>query len=74
MNSECAFAHHLPPTISCRIITSEMTGAGGYVHVVCGRQKTWQLDVKMNCPCNAVSFLDEDTLTTSGQGKGPVHC
>ena len=23
-------------------------GAGGYVHIVCGRLKTWQLDVKVS--------------------------
>ena len=46
-----------------------MVGASGYVHIVCGRQKTWQMDVKMNCSCETLSFLDEDTLTTSGTGE-----
>lgn len=41
-------------------------GAGGYVHIVCGRLKTWQMDVKMNCACRAISFADEHTLVTSG--------
>ena len=41
-------------------------GAGGYVHVVCGRLKTWQMDVKMNCACRAIAFVDDHTLVSSG--------
>ena len=59
----------------CTICTSSArTGAGGYVHIVCGRLKTWQMDVKMNCSCSTVSFLDEDTVTTSGVGMNALHC
>ena len=45
------------------------TGAGGYVHIVCGRLKTWQMDLKMNSSCRAIAFLDEDTLSSSGIGE-----
>jgi U3 small nucleolar RNA-associated protein 18 len=44
-------------------------GHGGYIHVVCGRQKTWQMDLKMNCACKKITFLDEDHLFSSGRGK-----
>ena len=41
-------------------------GAGGYVHVACGKNKTWQCDVKMNTAARAATFEDENTLITSG--------
>ena len=61
----------LTTSTSCN--STARTGAGGYVHIVCGRLKTWQMDVKMNCSCSAVSFLDEDTVTTSGVGTAFTH-
>jgi hypothetical protein len=60
-------------TTSTSCASTARTGAGGYVHIVCGRLKTWQMDVKMNCSCSAVSFLDEDTVTTSGVGTAVTH-
>jgi U3 small nucleolar RNA-associated protein 18 len=44
-------------------------GHGGYVHIVCGRMKTWQMDLKMNTPCRSIVFIDEDTIASSGLGE-----
>jgi len=41
-------------------------GAGGYVHVLDGKQKTWTADVKMNSGCRCAAFANEDLLLTSG--------
>jgi U3 small nucleolar RNA-associated protein 18 len=41
-------------------------GGSGYVHVCCGKQKSWIADVKMNCAVRASAFLDETTLVTGG--------
>ena len=41
-------------------------GASGYIHVACGRQKTWMMDLKMNSAARAGAFLNEQTLVTSG--------
>ena len=41
-------------------------GAGGYTHIVDGRNKTWQMDVKCNTAVRAATFSDESTLFTSG--------
>ena len=41
-------------------------GASGYVHLVCGKQKLWQCDVKMNTAARAATFSDENTIITSG--------
>jgi len=42
-------------------------GSGaGYVHIVCGKQKLWQMDIKMNTGARSAVFLDENRLFTSG--------
>lgn len=41
-------------------------GAGGYTHIVDGRNKVWQMDVKCNTAVRAAAFSDESTLFTSG--------
>ena len=41
-------------------------GVGGYVHIVCGIQKTIMFDVKMNTAARCMTFTDEDHLLTSG--------
>ena len=41
-------------------------GAGGYTHIVDGRNKVWQMDVKCNTAVRAATFSDESTLFTSG--------
>lgn len=41
-------------------------GASGYIHLVCGKQKTWQCDVKMNTAARSAVFVDEHTLISSG--------
>jgi len=41
-------------------------GAGGYTHLLCGRYKTWQMDVKTNSAVRSASFGDENTLFVSG--------
>ena len=42
------------------------SGAGGYTHVLCGRHKTWQMDVKSNSAVRSACFADENTLYISG--------
>ena len=41
-------------------------GAGGYIHIVCGVQKTPMVDVKMNTAVRSITFLDENRLLSSG--------
>lgn len=41
-------------------------GTSGFVHICCGRRKTWISDVKMNCGVRSMAFVDEMTLATSG--------
>jgi len=41
-------------------------GASGYIHLACGKQKTWQCDVKMNTAARSAVFVDENTLLSSG--------
>jgi hypothetical protein len=41
-------------------------GIGGYIHIVCGVQKTLLMDLKMNTAVRALAFVDEFTLVTSG--------
>lgn len=41
-------------------------GAGGYVHIACGIQKTSILDIKMNSAVRCITFIDEDRLLSSG--------
>lgn len=43
-----------------------VAGAGGYTHLFCGRNKTWVMDLKMNCAVKVTEFLDEKTVATSG--------
>ena len=65
-------AYYIPHIFSLSIyrpFAYVRTGAGGYVHIVCGRLKTWQMDLKMNSSCRAIAFLDEDTLSSSGIGE-----
>lgn len=41
-------------------------GASGYIHLACGRQKTWVMDLKMNTAARSGAFLSEHVLVTSG--------
>ena len=41
-------------------------GVGGYIHIVCGIQKTIMFDIKMNTAVRCMTFTDEDRLITSG--------
>ena len=41
-------------------------GAGGYIHLVSGSNKTWVQDIKMNTACRAIKFVNETTLISSG--------
>lgn len=41
-------------------------GAAGYIHILCGKMKTWIMDLKMNTAVRSLYFLDEMTLVTSG--------
>jgi U3 small nucleolar RNA-associated protein 18 len=41
-------------------------GAAGYIHILCGKLKTWIMDLKMNTAVRSLFFLDEMTLVTSG--------
>jgi U3 small nucleolar RNA-associated protein 18 len=41
-------------------------GAGGYTHIVDGRNKAWQMDVKCNTAVRAAVFASETSLFTSG--------
>lgn len=41
-------------------------GRGGYIHICCGKLKTWMMDLKMNTAVRALYFIDEETLVTSG--------
>ncbi len=57
---------HESMTVSPEGSRIAFAGAGGYTHVVCGRHKTWQMDVKSNSAVRSVCFADENTLFTSG--------
>jgi WD40 repeat protein len=41
-------------------------GIGGYVHIICGKQRIWLMDIKMNCAVRALAFIDDSTLVSSG--------
>jgi U3 small nucleolar RNA-associated protein 18 len=41
-------------------------GAGGYVHILSGQQKTWMMDLKMNTAVRAVCFASDTTVLTAG--------
>ena len=41
-------------------------GVGGYIHIVCGIQKTIMFDIKMNTAVRCMTFTDEEHLLTSG--------
>ena len=41
-------------------------GASGYVHLACGKEKTWIMDIKMNSGARAGAFLTEESMVTSG--------
>ncbi len=41
-------------------------GTSGYIHLACGKQKTWQCDLKMNTAARSAAFVDENTLFSSG--------
>lgn len=41
-------------------------GAGGYIHVACGKRKTWMMDLKMNTAARSGAFINEETMVTSG--------
>ena len=41
-------------------------GASGYVHIVCGKQKTWVMDIKMNSGARSAAFIGNDSMVTSG--------
>jgi U3 small nucleolar RNA-associated protein 18 len=41
-------------------------GAGGNIHIVSGSHNTWMYDVKMNSAVKSTTFLNENTLVSSG--------
>lgn len=41
-------------------------GAGGYVHLLSGQQKTWMNDIKMNSAVRAINFASDTILVTAG--------
>ena len=41
-------------------------GAGGYVHLLSGQQKTWMSDIKMNSAVRAINFASDSILVTAG--------
>lgn len=41
-------------------------GCGCYIHIICGTQKTFIMDIKMNTAVRCLTFVDEETLITSG--------
>ena len=47
-------------------LRSAFAGAGGYIHILCGKLKTWVMDLKMNTAVRALTFSDEITLISSG--------
>lgn len=42
-------------------------GNTGYIHIASGSSKQWIMDIKMNCSAYSSTFLDENTLVTSGK-------
>lgn len=57
---------HESMTVSPEGSRIAVAGAGGYTHVLCGRHKTWQMDVKSNSAVRSACFADENTLFASG--------
>lgn len=41
-------------------------GAGGYIHVLSGQQKTWMMDIKMNTAVRAITFASDTMMMTAG--------
>jgi len=41
-------------------------GNSGYIHISCGKQRTWCMDLKMNTSVRALRFIDGISLVTSG--------